>query len=83
LKVSYSGALPAYMAEIFPTQTRVTGMSISYNISVPLFGGFAPFFIASLIALTHSSMAPSFYMMFTAVLGLITLAVAHRRLRIR
>ena len=58
-------------------------MSISYNIGVPIFGGFAPFFITSLIALTRSNMAPSFYMMFTAVLGLISLLIAQARLRIR
>jgi MHS family proline/betaine transporter-like MFS transporter len=82
LKTAYSGALPAFMAEIFPAKTRVTGLSISYNISVPLFGGFAPFYITSLIALTHSNMAPSFYMIFTAVLGLLTLLLARNRLRI-
>lgn len=38
LKTAYSGTLPALMAELFPTQTRSTGMSLSYNIAVPLFG---------------------------------------------
>jgi MHS family proline/betaine transporter-like MFS transporter len=83
LKTGYSGALPSFMADVFPAQTRVTGMSISYNIGVPIFGGFAPFFITSLIALTRSNMAPSFYMMFTAVLGLVSLLIAQARLKIR
>jgi MHS family proline/betaine transporter-like MFS transporter len=82
LKTGYSGALPAFLAEIFPAQTRVTGMSISYNIGVPIFGGFAPFFITTLIILTRSSMAPAFYMMFTALLGLGALLLARARLRI-
>ena len=30
------------MASIFPARTRVTGLSLSYNLGVTLFGGFAP-----------------------------------------
>ena len=64
LKTGYSGALPAFLAECFPAQTRATGMSLSYNIGVPIFGGFAPFYITWFIALTGSNMAPGFYMIF-------------------
>ena len=42
VKTTYSGVLPSLMAEIFPTRTRSTGMALSYNTSVPIFGGFAP-----------------------------------------
>src|SRR5262249_48092795 len=52
LKSFFSGALPSLMARIFPVGTRVSGMSLSYNISVPIFGGFAPFFAQSLIGIT-------------------------------
>ena len=58
-------------------------MSLSYNIGVPIFGGFAPFYITWMIALTGSNMAPSFYMIFCAVLGLGALLAARARLRIR
>ncbi len=57
LKSFYSGALPSLMAKIFPVKTRVSGMSLSYNISVPIFGGFAPFFAQSLIDMTGSKLA--------------------------
>lgn len=73
LKSCYSGALPSLMASVFPVKVRVTGLSLSYNISVPLFGGFAPFYAASLIQLTGSPIAPAFYIMFTAVLSLLAL----------
>ena len=43
LKAAYSGTLPSLMAELFPISTRSTGIALSYNISVPIFGGFAPF----------------------------------------
>ncbi len=83
LKTGYSGALPAFLAECFPAQTRATGMSLSYNIGVPIFGGFAPFYITWLIALTGSNMAPGFYMIFTALLGLVALLIARTRLHLQ
>ncbi len=83
LKASYSAALPALMSEIFPTRTRSTGMNLSYNIGVTLFGGFAPFWNESLIALTHTTLAPSFYLMFVAGLSLLSLVVVRRKLRMR
>ncbi len=82
LKTGYSGALPAFLAECFPAQTRATGLSLSYNIGVPLFGGFAPFYITGFIVLTGSNMAPAWYMIFTAVLGLAALLVARARLHL-
>ena len=82
LKTGYSGALPALLAEIFPTRTRVTGMALSYNIGVPLFGGFAPFSVEWLIAHTGSNLAPSFYLIGTALLSLAALAAIRRGLRI-
>jgi MHS family proline/betaine transporter-like MFS transporter len=56
-------------------------MALSYNISVPVFGGFAPFFAQSLIELTGSKLAPSYYMMATALVSLAALLVLRRRLQ--
>jgi MHS family proline/betaine transporter-like MFS transporter len=82
VKAAYSGVLPALMAELFPTRTRGTGMALSYNISVPLFGGFAPFIATSLIALTGDNLAPSFYLMATAIVSLVVLMIVHRRFEV-
>ena len=82
LKTGYSGALPAFLAECFPAQTRATGLSLSYNVGVPMFGGFAPFYITWLIVLTGSNMAPALYMISTAVLGLAALLMARARLHL-
>ena len=35
-------AATALFAEMFPTNIRSTGMSVSFNIGVTVFGGFAP-----------------------------------------
>jgi MFS transporter, MHS family, proline/betaine transporter len=82
IKTIYSGVMPSLMAEIFPTRTRGTGMALSYNISVPIFGGFAPFISTWLIALTGNNLAPSFYLMLTALVSLGALVVARNRLHL-
>ena len=82
LKTGYSGALPALLAEIFPTRTRVTGMALSYNIGVPLFGGFAPLTVQWLIGVTGSKLAPSYYLIGAGLLSLIALIVIRRRLHV-
>jgi MFS transporter, MHS family, proline/betaine transporter len=82
LKTLYSGVMPSLMAEIFPTRTRGTGMALSYNISVAIFGGFAPFISTWLIELTGNKLAPSFYLMLTALVSLGALVLARSRLRL-
>jgi MFS transporter, MHS family, proline/betaine transporter len=82
LKSFFSGALPSLMAKVFPVATRVSGMSLAYNIAVPIFGGFAPFFAQSLIDVTGSKLAPSYYMMATAFLSFAALIALRRRYRL-
>ncbi|BAN47242.1 MFS transporter [Metapseudomonas resinovorans] len=83
IKAIYFAPLPALMAETFPVQTRAIGMSLSYNIGVTLFGGFAPFIAASLITLSGDKTAPSYYLMFAALLSLCALLGARFKLNLR
>ncbi|AOJ85243.1 hypothetical protein WS87_00345 (plasmid) [Burkholderia sp. MSMB0856] len=64
----YTGPLAALMAEIFPTHERTFGISVGYNLSVTLFGGFAPAILTLLIHTTKSDMAPGWYVLL-AILG--------------
>ncbi|TAL98300.1 MAG: MFS transporter [Paraburkholderia sp.] len=80
LMTGYFGALPGLLSEIFPVATRTTGMSLAYNIAVTVFGGFGPFIIAWLISATGTKTAPSFYMMLAAVISLVALIAARRKL---
>jgi MFS transporter, MHS family, proline/betaine transporter len=66
LLTAYYGALPSLLTELFPTQTRTTGMSLGYNIAVTIFGGFAPFIITWLIGISGNKLAPSFYLIAAA-----------------
>lgn len=81
VKAGYSGVLPSLLAELFPTETRGIGMSLSYSISVTIFGGFAPLIATWLIAQTGDPLSPSFYLMFTAILSMLALSVTAGRLR--
>ena len=81
LKAAYSGTLPALMAELFPTATRSSGIAVAYNTSVPIFGGTAPLIATWLVATTGSQVAPSYYLIATAVLSLLVLIVIHMRVK--
>lgn len=69
-----SGAHPGMLATLFPVRSRSSGVAISYNIAVTLFGGLAPFTITGLTRLTGTSLTPAFYLIFA---GLFSLALVY------
>src|SRR5579862_1269358 len=84
LNAACLGPISALLAEIFPTGTRGTGLALSYNLSVTIFGGFAPLIVTAMIAASGNKLAPSFYVMATAILSIVAIAIlaqAHRALR--
>lgn len=67
----FFGPMSTALAEQFPARVRSTGLGIAYNLAVMIFGGFAPFFVTWLIATTGSPIAPAYYVMFGACLGIV------------
>jgi MFS transporter, MHS family, proline/betaine transporter len=67
-----SGSHPGMLATLFPVRNRSTGVALSYNVAVTLFGGLAPLTITSLTQWTGSSLMPAFYLIFA---GLVSLAM--------
>lgn len=67
----FCGVAPVALASIFPVSVRTTGMSISYNVATIFFAGFAPALLTW--ASTYDVMAPSYYLMFASLIGLIAL----------
>ncbi len=57
-----SGPGPAAIAEMFPTRTRSTWMSVGYSLAVTIFGGFAPFIATLLIEQTGTPISPTYYL---------------------
>jgi MFS transporter, MHS family, proline/betaine transporter len=79
LNAACLGPISALLAEIFPTGTRGTGLALSYNLSVTIFGGFAPLIVTAMIAATGNKLSPSFYVMATSVISIIAVLVFGRR----
>lgn len=64
------GAISTALAEQFPVRMRSTGLALAYNFAVMLFGGFAQLIVTWLINVTGTPLAPAYYVMFGAVVGL-------------
>ncbi|MGW7271804.1 MFS transporter [Streptomyces sp. NPDC054864] len=65
------GTYAVWSAEVFPTRTRQSGLSISYNVTAALFAGTVPYLMTLLISATGSTLVPGPYLMVFAVGGLI------------
>lgn len=76
IAVSY-GPGPTAMAEQFPVAIRSTGVAVSYNGAVMVFGGFAPLIVTWLIEQLGTPVAPSFYVLFACVIGLVGIYYMH------
>ena len=79
--IAKNGPISTALAEQFPTRVRSTALAISYNIAVMLFGGFAQFFVTWLIEATGTPIAPAYYLMFGAAVGLLAALFLRERAR--
>lgn len=73
------GTIPVVMTEVFPVSIRSTGAAFTYNVAVMVFGGLAPFINTWLVQATGSKLAPIYYVMFSALLGIAGALLLPRR----
>jgi MFS transporter, MHS family, proline/betaine transporter len=74
LKATYFGPLAALMSELFPSATRATGLGLSYNIGVTLFGGMGPAIMTWMGSFALiGDLAPGYYITVIAALSLCAL----------
>ncbi|MBV9560108.1 MAG: MFS transporter, partial [Bradyrhizobium sp.] len=66
-----SGALPALLSELLPTQIRSSGIGIVYNLTGAAFGGLGPFFITTVMNATGDRLAPAYWALVTGIIGAI------------
>ena len=77
LFVTLQGAAhPGMLVRIFSVQGRSTGVAISYNTSVMLFGGLAPFYISMLGHFTNARYIPPSYLFGTSLLAIFLVLVS-------
>lgn len=75
----FVGVAPLALSELFPTDVRASGMSVSYNLAVTLFGGFAPAVLTWLTENTGTRFAPAWYVMIASVLAMVALLSIERQ----
>ena len=64
---------PASLSCLFPTYLRCSGISLSHNLVVAIFGGTAPLLVATLIHFTGIYQMPAFYIAFSFLCSLLVL----------
>jgi len=70
----FQGVIPALMTEAFPAKVRYTGLSVSYNIALALFGGTTPMVSVWLIKISGGNiLMPVYYLIASVVIAIVTL----------
>ncbi|TDD87070.1 MFS transporter [Saccharopolyspora karakumensis] len=72
------GPLSVWLAELFDTKVRYTGVSFGYTVAAIVGGGVVPSLAASLVERTGSTVGVSALILVAAVLALITMAFTKR-----
>ncbi len=68
------GVIYAQYAEFFPTRVRYTGVSLGFNVGGVLGTGIVSLVTTWLVATTGITIAPAFYIIFAALVGLLVVA---------
>ena len=70
LSVGVVGVVPFVMVRAFPAAIRFTGISFSYNLAYAIFGGLTP--VSVTLLMTLSPLAPAWYVLALALIGILT-----------
>ena len=81
LMLLYTAPASAMLAELYPTMFRSSGIALSYNLAVTIFGGFSPAIATALIGLTGDNKAVAYYIMFAAFVSMFALVLSGKTLR--
>ena len=74
LQAMFQSVMPALMSEMLPTRVRCTGLSVSYNVSMALFGGTTPLVCTWLVKVSGGNVwMPAYYLIFVSIIAIITL----------
>jgi MHS family proline/betaine transporter-like MFS transporter len=73
------GVIPTLLPELFPTNVRYTGISVSIGFAQMIFGGTSPFINSYLVQLTGNPVAPAFWVMVVAAISGIAMLMTKDR----
>ena len=77
------GSAPATFVELFPSEDRLTGYSISFNLGVGVVGGATPMLATWLIEATGHPLAPAWLLIAAAILAILALLWMQDRSRVQ
>lgn len=69
--VCFAATITSALPALFPTEVRQGALSVSFNVSVSLFGGTVASIMTALIAATGDLMWPAYYLVAAGVIGLV------------
>lgn len=78
---AYAGVTNPSLSELFPTNVRVSGHGITYNLAVAVFGGSAPYLLVWLGAVTGSTLVGAVYLVILSVVAIPAVLVMRERSR--
>lgn len=73
LIAAYVAPLPFFVSTLFPTEVRMSGMSLALNLGASILGGTAPLINTLIVHQYKSIIAASFYLILSACISLLTL----------
>lgn len=72
LEAMFQSVMPALMTETFPSKVRYTGLSVSYNFSMAIFGGTTPLVCTYLVKISGGDVwMPAYYLIATSAIAII------------
>lgn len=77
----FDAPAPTTLVELFPTRVRASAFSMSYNLTVAVFGGTAPYVSTFLVARTGNDVAPALYVAMTTTITTLVLVGVIRETR--
>ncbi|EME98626.1 membrane transport protein [Streptomyces mobaraensis NBRC 13819 = DSM 40847] len=77
LLVVFAGTAASTLPALFPTRMRYGALSVSFNISVSLFGGTTPLVVSALLEQSGDRMIPAYYLMGAGVVGFVSAFFLH------
>lgn len=68
----FSGAGPATLCELMPTNVRIAGLSVPYAFAAAFFSGFTPLIMTAIVRYSGNPISVTWYVVGASVVGLIT-----------
>jgi MHS family proline/betaine transporter-like MFS transporter len=67
----FQGAMPSFLAELFPSSVRTTGLALIHNLNFTVIGGLSLLICTWLAKETGSKFIPAYYVMTTVAIALL------------